>query len=160
MRLIILALLLVCAGLQAAESQPAVTLQEAPLRSEPSHTASSLEQVPANSPVSVLQRQGGWYRVSTSSGQQGWLPLLGLRFSKQANAKSNNLGQLLGAGSAAPASSVSTGVRGIGEEQLAGGGSALPSAVTSLRRFASSAADARGFAQQGGLKARSLPYAD
>lgn len=156
MRLIAFALLCCCLSLQAAE-QSAVTLQAAPLRSEPSHSAASVEQVPAETMVRVLQRQGGWYRVSTASGREGWLPLLGLRFAKQSGAKSNSLGQLLGAGSAAPASSVSTGVRGIGEEQLAGGG-ALPGSVTSLRRFASDGGDARRFAEQGALRAIRLPY--
>lgn len=158
MRLIAFALLCCCLSLQAAEPQSAVTLQAGPLRSEPSHSAASVEQLPAETAVSVLQRQGGWYRVSTASGREGWLPLLGLRFAKQSGAKSNSLGQLLGAGSAAPASSVSTGVRGIGEEQLAGGAT-LPASVTSLRRFASDGGDARRFAEQGALRAIRLPYA-
>lgn len=158
MRFAPLLILTLSLAAQATEPQPAQTVQAAVLRGEPSHSAASLIELPADSPVTVLQRQGGWYRVSAHSGREGWLPLLSLRFTKQSNAASSNLGQLLGS-SAAPAGSVSTGVRGIGEEQLSSvAGSSLPAQVTGLRQYASSPEQARRFAAEGALQARQQPY--
>jgi uncharacterized protein YgiM (DUF1202 family) len=143
------------------EQRQAQTVQETELRAEPSASASALGKVSKQVTVMVVGRQGGWYQVETAGGQRGWLPLLSLRFAKDAQAsRSSNLGGLLSLGSqAAPASGVATGVRGISDEQLQSGGSGMSADLQYLESFAAQPGEARSFAQQGGLKSQSLPYA-
>ncbi|MDP3815214.1 SH3 domain-containing protein [Pseudomonas sp.] len=143
------------------EQRQAQTVQETELRAEPSAGASALGKLSKQATVMVVGRQGGWYQVQTAGGQRGWLPLLSLRFAKDAQAsRSSNLGGLLSLGSqAAPASGVATGVRGISDEQLQIGGAGLSASLQYLESFAAQPGEARSFAQQGGLHSQSLPYA-
>lgn len=144
-----------------SEQRPAQTVQETELRAEPSPGASTLGKLNKQATVMVVGRQGGWYQVQTANGQRGWLPLLSLRFAKDAQAsRSSNLGGLLSLGSqAAPASGVATGVRGISDEQLQSGGGGLSASLQYLESFAAQPGEARSFAQQGGLHSQALPYA-
>ncbi|WP_394233910.1 SH3 domain-containing protein [Pseudomonas anguilliseptica] len=144
-----------------AEVRQAHTLQDSALRAEPSASAASVGQVGKQAQVLVLERQGGWYQVETSNGQRGWLPLLSLRFAKDAQAsRSNNLGSLLKLGNqSSPASGVATGIRGISDEELRSGSANTSASVQSLDAFAASPSEARSFAQQGGLRSQNLPYA-
>lgn len=151
-----------CYGFSAlAEVRQAQTLQDSVLRADPSTSAASVGQVGKQAQVLVLERQGGWYQVQTSSGQRGWLPLLSLRFAKDAQAsRSNDLGSLLKLGNqASPASGVATGIRGISDEELRSGRANTSASVQSLEAFAASPSEARSFAQQGGLRSQNLPYA-
>lgn len=143
-----------------AELRQAHTLQDSALRAEPSTSAASVGQVSKQAQVQVLERQGGWYQVQTSNGQRGWLPLLSLRFAKDAQAGRSDLGSLLKLGSqSSPASGVATGIRGISDEELRSGSANTSATVHSLDAFAASPSQARSFAQQGGLRSQSLPYA-
>ena len=142
-----------------AEQRAAQTVQATELRAQPANSASALARLDKQAQVLVLQRQGGWYEVQTASGQRGWLPLLSLRFDKSAQARSSNLGNLLNLGQAAPASGVATGVRGISDEELRSAKGSLPDNVQTLEGFAASPGQARSFAQQGGLRSKTLPYA-
>lgn len=144
-----------------AEVRQAQTLQVSALLAEPNGSAANLGQVGKHAQVLILQRQGGWYQVETDSGQRGWLPLLSVRFAKDAQAsRSNNLGNLLKLGNqASPASGVATGIRGISDEELRSGRANTSASVQSLDAFAASPSEARSFAQQGGLRSQKLPYA-
>lgn len=143
-----------------AEQRAAQTVQATELRAEPANSAAALARLDKLAQVVVLQRQGGWYEVQTGSGQRGWLPLLSLRFDKNAPARSNNLGNLLSLGQAAPASGVATGVRGISDEELRSAKAAgLTGDLQTLETFAASPGQARSFAQQGGLRSKTVPYA-
>lgn len=143
-----------------AEVRQAQTLQDSALRADPSASAASVGQVSKQAQVLVLERQGGWYQVETSSGQRGWLPLLSLRFAKDAQASRSDLGSLLKLGSqSSPASGVATGIRGISDEELRSGSANTSATVQSLDAFAASPSQARSFAQQGGLRSQTLPYA-
>ncbi|WP_339522338.1 SH3 domain-containing protein [Pseudomonas sp. EA_35y_Pfl2_R111] len=144
-----------------AEVRLAHTLQDSALRAEPNASAANVGQVGKQTQVGVLERQGGWYQVQTSSGQRGWLPLLSLRFAKDTQAsRSNDLGSLLKLGNqASPASGVATGIRGISDEELRSGSANTSASVQSLDAFAASPSEARSFAQQGGLRSQNLPYA-
>ena len=154
-------LLTLYSGLALSELRQAQTVQDSELRAEPSHNANSLGRIGKQASVVVQARQGGWYQVRTSTGQEGWLPLLSLRFVKQTQGSgSSNLGNLLSLGSkAAPASGVATGVRGISDEQLKSAAGSLPANLYDLENFAAQPAEARAFAQQGGLQSQPLPYA-
>nr|WP_298140872.1 SH3 domain-containing protein [uncultured Pseudomonas sp.] len=142
-----------------AEQRAAQTVQATELRAEPTNGANALAHLDKQAPVLVLQRQGGWYEVQTASGQRGWLPLLSLRFDKNAQARSSDLGNLLNLGQTKPASGVATGVRGISDEELRSAKGSLPDNVQTLESFAVSPGQARSFAQKGGLHSKALPYA-
>ncbi|MET1079090.1 MAG: SH3 domain-containing protein [Pseudomonas sp.] len=145
-------------GLQAAE-QSAITLQATALRETASANGNSLAQVEAQTRVTILQRQGGWYRVRTATGQQGWLTLLSVRFDKHVAAKSSDLGGLLSNSTeVAPAGEVATGVRGISDEELAEAANASPE-LQSMDRQAVSAGDAKAFARDGELSSQNIDYA-
>ena len=150
-----------CATATLADVRQAHTLQDSALRAEPSTAAASVGQVGKQSQVQVLERQGGWYQVETASGQRGWLPLLSLRFAKDAQAgRSNDLGGLLKLGNqTSPTGGVATGIRGISDEELRSGAANTSASVQSLDAFAASPSEARSFAQQGGLRSQNLPYA-
>nr|WP_298172533.1 SH3 domain-containing protein [uncultured Pseudomonas sp.] len=143
-----------------AEQRAAQTVQATELRAEPANGASALARLDKQAQVLVLQRQGGWYEVQTASGQRGWLPLLSLRFDKSAQARSSDLGNLLNLGQTTPASGVATGVRGISDEELRSAKGSLPDNVQTLEGFAATPGQARSFAQQGGLRSKTLPYAN
>ncbi len=154
-------LLALYSNLALSELRQAHTVQDTELRAEPSNTAASLGRIGKQASVLVQARQGGWYQIQTGNGQQGWVPLLSLRFATTGQTTgSSNLGSLLSLGSkAAPASGVATGVRGISDEQLKGGGGSLPADLQYLEHFAAQPGEARAFAQQGGLQSQPLPYA-
>ena len=141
-----------------AEQRAAQTVQATELRAEPTNGANALAHLDKQAPVLVLQRQGGWYEVQTASGQRGWLPLLSLRFDKNAQARSSDLGNLLNLGQTKPASGVATGVRGISDEELRSAKGSLPDNVQTLESFAVSPGKARSFALKGGFLSKALPY--
>ncbi|MDX5371644.1 MAG: SH3 domain-containing protein [Pseudomonadaceae bacterium] len=157
---VVLWLLAWLAGAPAfAEVRGAVTIETTALRDSPGNAAAVVQQLPAQSRLSILQRQGGWYRVQTDAGQQGWVALLAVRFDKAAGAKGGSIGALLqGSTAVEPASGVATGVRGISDDQLEGGGGAGGVALQRLDRYAASPGNARAFAQQGGLRSQTIAY--
>lgn len=164
MRSTLSAVLLILAGLLGsavalAEVRSGVTVEATALRESPGASAAVLQQLPAQSRLSILQRQGGWYQVETGAGQQGWVALLAVRFDKSAGAKGGNIGSLLqGSTAVEPASGVATGVRGISDDQLEGGGGSGSLSLQQLDRYAVTPGSARSFAQQGGLRSQSIAY--
>jgi len=148
-----------CSWVQA-DMGSAITVEATALRASASNTAASLQELPADTRLRILKRQGGWYQVQTASGQQGWLALLLVRFDKSANAKGGNISDLLqGSTAVEPASSVATGVRGVTDDKLEAGG-ASSSPLQALDRYAISASRARAFAQSGGLRSQPIAYPD
>lgn len=148
-------------GLALGETRQAYVVQDTELRAEPSHSAPSLGRISKQSSVMVQARQGGWYQVQSGHPQPGWVPLLSLRFAKDSQARSgSNLGGLLSLGSQSkPASGVATGIRGISDEELKRGASGLNASLQYLESIAAQPAEARAFAQQGGLQSQAVPYA-
>lgn len=165
MRSTLTAALLILAGwlgsaVALAEVRSGITVEATALRDGGAASAAVLQQLPAQTRVSILRRQGGWYQVQTGAGQQGWVALLAVRFDKSAGAKGGNIGSLLeGSTAVEPASGVATGVRGISDDQVggAGGGSGNLS-LQQLDRYAVTPGSARAFAQQGGLRSQSIAY--
>ena len=144
-----------------ADMGSAITVEATALRASASNSAASLQELPAESRLRILKRQGGWYQVQTASGQQGWLALLMVRFDKSANAKGGNISDLLqGSTAVEPASSVATGVRGVTDDKLEAGGGASSSPLQALDRYAVSVSRARAFAQSGGLRSQPIAYPD
>ncbi|WP_043308054.1 SH3 domain-containing protein [Pseudomonas sp. ML96] len=164
MRNTLTAALLILAGwlgsaVALAEVRSGITVEATALRESASAGAAALQQLPAQTRLSVLKRQGGWYQVQTGAGQQGWVALLAIRFDKSAGASGGNIGSLLeGSTAVEPASGVATGVRGISDDQVGGGGGSGSLALQRLDRYAVTPGAARSFAQQGGLRSQSIAY--
>ncbi|HEU5398771.1 MAG TPA: SH3 domain-containing protein, partial [Gammaproteobacteria bacterium] len=75
------ALLLALGAVHAASSSTAQTVVAGNLVSGPHSDASVVTAVPNGAPVTVIERQGGWYHVRTEAGQDGWLPMTSIRYS-------------------------------------------------------------------------------
>lgn len=165
MNKVLSALLLVLAGWLAsatvqAEIRSGITVEATALRGSAGATGAVVQQLPAQTRLSILKRQGGWYEVQTVAGQQGWVALLAIRFDKSAGASGGNISDLLeGSTAVAPATGVATGVRGIGDDQLEGGaGGAGATALQALDRYSAQPGNARAFAQSGGLRSQTIAY--
>lgn len=165
MNKVLTAALLMLAGWLAstgvlAEVRSGITVEATALRGTAGASGAVLQQLPAQSRLSILNRQGGWYQVQTAAGQQGWVALLAVRFDKSAGAKGGNISDLLeGSTAVAPATGVATGVRGVSDDQLEGGaGGAGSTALQDLDRYAALPGNARAFAQSGGLRSQTIAY--
>ncbi len=138
----------------SAAAQQASTIIDTQLKTSPSVRSESLEFLKTDTSVTILERQGGWYRVETFPQLQGWLKMLWLRYS--VTGKSDDGFSLLTQGGGV---TVATGIRGLSEEELEKG-QGDPYAVDTLDRFTVSPEQAKAFAKAGGLKQKHLPYAD
>lgn len=86
---ILLALWLVAAG--TARAQNAELVSDAELLATPAAGAEKLARVKKKSAVTVLERKGGWYRVS-AEGQEGWVKLLAVRLTARPDAPQEGSG--------------------------------------------------------------------
>ncbi|MFM7784679.1 MAG: SH3 domain-containing protein [Gammaproteobacteria bacterium] len=124
--------LLVCAALLLTLASPrsiagdAELVQKADLLDSPAPKAKSLATLAAATPLTVLGRQGGWYRVRAPSGEEGWVKLLAVRLASRGGA----------AGADAPAGSGGAALEGA---QSGGAAGAAAGAIGSM--VSGSAAD-------------------
>ncbi len=145
--------LLLITSLQAG--QLASTVIEADLKASPSIKSKTLKILETDTPVNIVERQGGWYRVETAPPLQGWLKMLWLRYSLTGSEQGGFSLLTQGTGSV----TVATGVRGLSEEELEKG-QGDPFAINTLDRFIVSPEQARAFAKAEGLKQTQLPYVE
>ncbi len=144
----------------AASAAPATVLRATELRHAPATDAPSLAQLPEATKVEALERRGGWTRVRTEAGAEGWVRMLMLRYGGPSEAKKGDTGlsQLFNvARTGTSGAPVTTGVRGLDAEQLT---QAAPN-TAELERLAGYAAtkeQAASFATGGALKARPVDY--
>ena len=146
----------------AAES--GYTLKPAELRDKPFLDAVSVVTLPENTKVEIVTRQGAWMQVRTKNNQQGWVRMLSVRLGSP-DQKPQGGGNLLSAIGIAnrprptTTATVTTGVRGFSEEDLA---KAAPNAaeLARMKGFAATAADAQQLAAQGKLESRQIAYFD
>lgn len=136
-------------------------LKESELKERPFIDAATVAKLAAQSKVTIRERSGGWYRVE-SSGKSGWVRMLNVKVSEGAASlgASSELQQAasLATGRAGSGNVVSTsGLRGLDEEQLT---SAKPdyAQLDKLDGYGVSREAAAGYAQQNGLKPRSVGY--
>src|SRR2546425_13142785 len=73
-----LALLLLLPGLCWAE--PAVVIRATELKKEPATDAPTVAELAENAAVDAGERKGGWTRVKTPGGSEGWIKMLLLRY--------------------------------------------------------------------------------
>jgi hypothetical protein len=134
-----------------------VALKADKLLAEPFADAKQLGTVAKGDAVTILKKNGGWYRVK-ASGAQGWIRMLSVRRGEAAKSSAAKDVAALSTGRAGTGQIVSTtGVRGLSEEELK---SARFDEIEleKAESFGVSKNDAREFAQKGGLLARAFNY--
>ena len=138
-------------------AEPATLVRAAELKSEPATDAATLATLPENASVESLERKGGWTRIKAGNAE-GWVKMLALRYGDSGKRGDTGLAQLFNvARTGSSGTQVTTGVRGLDEEQLA---RAQPNAaeLAKLNRFAVEREAAGNFAAQGKLSATSVDY--
>jgi len=148
----------------AYAAETGYTLKATEVKDKPFLDATTLATLPEKTTVEILTRQGAWMQIKAADVRQGWIRMLSVRLGSpdQKPQSAGSLLSALGVGSRArPATNatVTTGVRGFSEEDLA---NAKPDAaeVEKMKSFASTAEDAAKLAQSGKLAARQVAYFD
>lgn len=118
----------------------AVVTQSADVRSAPSASAQPVAEAPPNEPIQILDRQGAWYEVSSTSGWRGWMRMAAVKLTALTQKKSTASGNPF-----QPAAVI--GVRGMDEADLA---RAQPNyaELVKLRTYRATPQDADQFAAQ------------
>jgi len=141
-------------------AEPATLWRATELKVSPATDAASLAPLAEAASVEALERKGGWTRVRTEAGAEGWVRMLMLRYGGPGEAKQGESGisQLFNvARTGSSGAPVTTGVRGLDAEQLA---NAKPNAteLERLRTYAATREQAATFAAGGPLAARQVEY--
>jgi len=143
---------------QAAET--AYTVRATDLKAKPFTDAATLSTLPERSQVEVVGRQSSWMHIRTDSAS-GWVKMLSLRFSSDGDSKRSGdtgLGALFNvAATGKSGSTVTTGVRGLSEENLKNA-QPDPEALKALQGYTASTSTAASFAKAGKLEKKNMDY--
>ena len=160
-------LLLATLGVVQADSGgTAQTVVAGNMNDGPYSDANAIGSVPVNTIVTVLSRQGGWYKVRLPTGQTGWLPMTDLRLGNAGSGGTNapkssgshGFFSLFESGrSGASGTTATTGVRGLNTGDIANA-KPDPAAVTELDQWMAKPPVAVSFAGELKLKADKLDY--
>jgi len=137
----------------------AYTMRPTELKAKPYTDAQTLTTLPPRSQVEVLQRQSSWTQVRSAS-FSGWVKMLSLRYEATGQKKRGDSGLMAlfnVASTGRSGSTVTTGVRGLSEEQLKNT-KPNPQALQAGKRYAVSRQEAERFAAEGKLHAQSVDY--
>ena len=137
-------------------AEPATLIRATELKSEPATDAATVTQLPENTAVETLERQGGWTRVKAGAGV-GWVKMLSLRYGSTKHGESGLAQMFNVARTGSSGTQVTTGVRGLDEEQLAKA-QPNPGELAKLNNFAVERKAAAGFAAKGKLASQSVDY--
>jgi hypothetical protein len=143
-------------SLEAAEAPREARIARATtVHQSPASDAAVVTRLAAQERVTVSERSGGWYRV-VAAGGTGWVRLSGVRFATSNGESRGGLAaplRLLQSGRAAVTTgTVTTGVRGLTEQELAAS-TPDPAAVAALEAHAVDVTAARAFAAELELRA-------
>lgn len=160
-RLIAVSLLAIPAA-YAAET--GYTLRATDVKDKPFLDAQTLSTLPEKTTVEIVTRQGAWMQIKTREVKSGWVRMLSVRLGSpdQKPQTSGNLLSAIGIGSrprTTSSSTVTTGVRGFSEEDLAKA-TPNPAEVEKMKGFSAMPEDATGFAKAGKLAAQQVAYFD
>ena len=134
------------------------------LMAGPYSDAKQAGQLPSNTSVDILERRGGWLRIS-GKGKTGWAKLYQVRTGSGPEAKKSgdgvsilrNIGQTGRSGSQGIVAT--TGIRGLSAEDLKTA-KPNPRAVEAMDAYRANDNTARQYAQSAGLKAKNVPFLD
>lgn len=155
----ILAIVLFGMACSAWAGDVAYTIRATELKDKPFSDAKTLRTLALHSKVDVQERQASWSRVK-SGNNTGWVKMLSLQLEASANGRQGDsgLGSLFNVASTGRGSSaVTTGVRGLSEEQLKSA-KPNPRALQAGKKFTASQNEAERFAEEGQLQARDINY--
>lgn len=153
-----LALVLLLPVLALAE--PAALTRATELKKEPATDAAKVAELAENTAVDAMERQGGWIRVKTQGGAEGWVKLLALRYGGPGAARPGDSGLSQAFNVARTGSSgtqVTTGVRGLEAEQIANA-RPNPGELAKMGGYAVDRDGAAGFAAKAKLEPQSVAY--
>ncbi len=156
-RFVALCLLFGCVtAVWAGES--AYTIRPTELKAKPYSDAQTLTTLPPRTKVEVLARQSSWTQVKSVS-FSGWVKMLSLRMETgQSRRGDSGLAALFNVASTGRSgSTVTTGIRGLSEEQLKNT-KPNPQELQAAKRYAVSRDEAQRFAAAGKLHAQSVGY--
>ncbi len=131
------------------------------LMATPHSDAKPAGQLAANTAVDILERRGGWLRIS-AKGTNGWAKLHQVRVGEgsQATKSGAGLAILKNVGETGRSGSTgivaTTGIRGMSAEELTNA-KPDPAAVKAIERYRVTASQAREYARAAGLKEASVP---
>ncbi len=146
-------------SMSAWAAEEAYTIRATELKSRPYGDAQTLATLPARSKVLVLQRRSSWTEIRAGE-NKGWVKMLSLQLAQGAAQRraENGLRSLFNvARSGGSGATVTTGVRGLSEEQLKNA-QPDPAALRELERYAANRRDAQRFAADGKLRAQRVDY--
>ena len=137
----------------------AYTIRPTELKAKPYSDAQTITSLPPRSKVEVLGRRASWTQVKSPS-FTGWVKMLSLQLAPndQGKRSDNGLSALFNVASTGRSSStVTTGIRGLSEEQLKNT-KPNPQELQAAKRYAVSRQDAQRFAAEGKLHAQHVEY--
>ncbi|HLQ25803.1 MAG TPA: hypothetical protein VK138_07930 [Acidiferrobacterales bacterium] len=144
----------------ASAAEIGYTARATELKKEPFIDAPTVAALPEKSKVDILARQGGWLQVKSEAGGSGWIRMLSLRMGPDGEKQKGDSGlkSLFNvAHTGTSRSTVTTGVRGLSEEDLKNAKPA-PQELEKMHRFVAGKPDAQKFAENGGLNAHAIEY--
>jgi len=137
-------------------AEPATMTRADNLYEKPFVDARVVVKLTAGLSIEVQKRQGAWYQIKTG-GKTGWVKMLSVRRTAAATvASSGSLSQLATGRAGTGQIVTTTGVRGLGEEQLR----TAPfseAAVAAVEHFRADPMEAERSARQAGLAPRAVP---
>lgn len=136
----------------------ATLIDDTPLKSADNFKSKVLTNMLKGEPVEIKERKRGWYQVETANQLTGWITLLQVRFETEVNTKgSSELSKLVSLRKGHSNITATTGVRGIGENEIK---NSRPDfvALDNARQFKVSESDAKKFAKEIPLKAQDIGY--
>lgn len=149
------------ARLQAAEAGR--TIVAADLKQQPFMDAVTVVNLPANTMLEVLTRQGAWMQVKSGTGE-GWLKMTAVKLGTTAATQekgANGLSTLVNLATTGRSGSsgvtVTTGVRGLGQEDLKNA-QPNPEAVKKMESFTAARNETAAFASGAKLQSQTLEY--
>ena len=152
-----LAALNVAYAKESGTTRAAVDLMATPFRD-----AKLAGQLPVNTTVEILERRGGWLRIS-ATGKSGWVRLHQVRAGEgpQAKKSGEGLAMLKSVSKTGRSGSqgivATTGIRGLSAEELTSA-KPDPKAVGSMEASRASESAARAYASSAGLKGQNVPF--
>lgn len=141
-------------------AEPATVIRATELKKDPATDASTVAPLAEKAKVDALERKGGWTRVKTEAGAEGWVKMLMLRYAGTGEAKQGDSGVAQALNVARTGSSgaqATTGVRGLDPEQLAKA-RPNPAELKKMEGYAVSKESAAGFAANARLEPKAIAY--
>ena len=149
-------------GTGTTATEVGTTRSAVDLMATPYRDAKRAGQLPANARVDILERRGGWMRIS-GQGKTGWAQLSQVRTGEgpQGSKAGETLAMLKNIGQTGRSGSqgivATTGIRGLSAEDIKTA-KPDPKAVESMNASQATDSVARQFAHSAGLKAKDVPF--